>query len=65
MTQWLRVREACHLLNISPSTLARWRQDGLPHSLVGGILFFDRDDLDRWVRQHRARMILRRHGMAS
>ena len=65
MTDWLRVNDACKYLRISPSTLARWRNEGLPHHPVGGILFFDRGELDRWLRQHRVRSVLRRHGMAS
>lgn len=63
MTHWMRTTEAAQHARVSPTTLYRWRCDGLPYSLVRGSILIDRDQLDRFVHEHAARGILRRHGI--
>jgi len=47
-------REAMEFLDVSKSTLQRWRDDGtLPYSKVGASIYYEREDLLRVVREHR------------
>ena len=47
-------REAREFLDVSKSTLQRWRDDGtLPYSKVGASVYYEREDLLRVVREHR------------
>lgn len=47
-------REAREFLDVSKSTLQRWRDDGtLPYSKVGSSVYYERSDLLRVVREHR------------
>ena len=63
MTHWLRTSEAADHARVSATTLYRWRCEGLPYSLVRGAILISREDLDRFVREHAAMGIRRRHGM--
>ena len=65
MTTWLRTTQAAEYARVSPTTLYRWRLEGLPYSLVRGSILIARDDIDRFVRDHSARVILRRHGFKT
>ena len=65
MTTWLRTTQAAEYARVSPTTLYRWRLEGLPYSLVRGSVLISRDDIDRFVRDHSARVILRRHGFKT
>jgi excisionase family DNA binding protein len=60
---WMRTKEAARHASVSPTTLYRWRCEGLPYSMVRGSILISRDDLDRYIGQHSARVILRRHGV--
>lgn len=43
--------ETCELLQVSPSTLRRYRKAGMPHLRLGGrTVRFVRDDVEEWVR---------------
>jgi predicted DNA-binding transcriptional regulator AlpA len=47
-------REAMEFLDLSKSTLQRYRDDGtLPYSKLGGNVYYEREDLLRVVREHR------------
>ena len=47
-------REAMDFLDLSKSTLQRYRDDGtLPYSKLGGNVYYEREDLLRVVREHR------------
>lgn len=44
--KWLRSKEVCKMLGISPGTLQNFRINGLiPHSKIGGTLFYDYDEI--------------------
>lgn len=57
--------EAAEYAGISIRTLHKWKLDGLPFSAVGGTVRIHRDDLDKYIRGHRARTIARRHGAVA
>jgi excisionase family DNA binding protein len=63
MTHWLRTTQASEYASVSPTTLYRWRCDGLPFKAMGHVVLISRDDLDRYIGQHSARVVLRRHGV--
>lgn len=47
-------REAMEFLDLSKSTLQRYRDGGvLPYSKLGGNVYYEREDLLRVVREHR------------
>ncbi|GAB5519481.1 MAG: hypothetical protein RhofKO_17320 [Rhodothermales bacterium] len=46
-------QQAAGLLGVSKSTLQRWRQQGLPFSQVGQIIFYRRSALDAFIEQHK------------
>ncbi len=53
----LTQRQAAAYLNVSITTLQRWRRQGIgPPSIVlpNGYRRFRRSDLDRWLREHEA-----------
>ena len=52
--EWLSNREAMEYLDLSKSTLQRYRDDGtLPYSKLGGNIFYRRDDLLHVLQQNR------------
>lgn len=53
--EWLSNREAMEFLDLSKSTLQRYRDDGtLPYSKIGGNVFYKRADLIRVLEEHAA-----------
>lgn len=52
--QWLRVREAARLLNVSESTVRRWLyHEKLEGWKVDGVLRVDRRSIETMVKTHR------------
>ena len=47
-----RVREIMYLFGISRMTVYKWMKDGMPHVYVGKLLFFDKDRVVEWVKNH-------------
>jgi hypothetical protein len=46
--KWLRSQEVREMLNVSAGTLQNLRINGsIPYTKVGGVLFYDRDDIDK------------------
>ncbi|MGN6398666.1 MAG: helix-turn-helix domain-containing protein [Mucilaginibacter sp.] len=44
--RWLKTNEVCKILGVSVTTLLTMRINGiLPYSKVGGVLYFDYDDI--------------------
>ena len=49
-------KEAMEFLDVSKSTLHRWRDDGtLPYSKIGASVYYEREHLLRVVREHRVK----------
>lgn len=42
--------EVCQQFKISPSTLRRWRIDGLKCRKVGKKLYFGKNDIEKWLK---------------
>lgn len=61
-TPWLRKSAAAERASVSTSTIDKWRNEGLPYHLIGGTVLVHIDELDSFIREHRARVIARRHG---
>lgn len=52
--QWLKSHDVMRLLLIAPSTLQSMRVKGLlPYSKVGGVIYYDLDDVRRMMDQAR------------
>jgi excisionase family DNA binding protein len=52
--RWLRAKEAAEYLGLTRSALyGRVHSQAIPHYKVEGILLFKRDELDRWIEEHR------------
>ena len=52
--EWLTNREAMDFLDLSKSTLQRYRDEGiLPFSKIGGNIFYRREDILAVLEQHR------------
>lgn len=62
LTPWLRKSAAAERASVSTSTIDKWRNEGLPYHLIGGTVLVHIDELDSFIREHRARVIARRHG---
>lgn len=60
---WMRKIRAAAYAQVAPGTLDRWREAGLPFSVVGGTVLIHRADIDKYIREHRARLVARRHGL--
>lgn len=46
--KWLKTYEVRKLLDISPGTLQTLRNNGtLPHTKIGGLVYYDQDDINR------------------
>ncbi len=55
MTTWLTLEEAAKHLKIGKSTIYRLAREGdLPAHRMGRVWRFDVDELDAWVKNHRA-----------
>ena len=47
-------KEVCHLLNIAPKLLARYRNDGLlPYSRVGDKYWYTQKDIEEFLKRTR------------
>jgi excisionase family DNA binding protein len=57
--------EAAEYARVHPDTIDRWRQEGLVFSMVRGKVLIAREDLDAYIRSHRARTIARRHRLTA
>ena len=52
--KWLRSRDVRKMLGISPGTLQNLRINGhLPFNKVGGVIFYDRDDIFSMIEANR------------
>lgn len=52
--RWLKSYEVRKLLGISPGTLQNLRINGsLPFTKVGGVMFYDYQDIQKMLAQHR------------
>ncbi len=53
--KWLKSYEVRKLLGISPGTLQNMRENGsLPFSKIGGLIFYDNDDIQEMLMSSRA-----------
>lgn len=51
--KYLKSAEIMKLLNISPGTLQTLRINGtLPYSKIGGIIFYDSDEIDKVMKEN-------------
>lgn len=48
--RYLSKNEACQYLHISNNTLDKWVDQGLPKITIEGIVRFDRQAIDEWLR---------------
>jgi len=46
---WLRETEAAAYAHVSVRTVQRWIARGLPHYAIGGVVLFQREDIDRFL----------------
>jgi len=46
---WLREAEAAAYAHVSVRTIQRWIARGLPHYAIGGVVLFQREDIDRFL----------------
>ena len=52
--KWLRSRDAKKILGISHGTLQNMRINGsLPYTKVGGVIFYDNNDINKMIRDNR------------
>ena len=65
----LTVKEVSKRLQVKPSTIYRWAEQGIiPHLKLGRLLRFDPDEIEAWIQDRRRNGILeptpprRRHG---
>jgi hypothetical protein len=52
--KWLKSHEVRRLLTISPGTLQHLRVNGtLPFTKIGGVIFYDQDDVQKMLQDHK------------
>ena len=52
--KWLKSHDVRRLLALSPGTLANLRVNGtLPFTKIGGVIFYDYDDLQKMIEEHK------------
>jgi hypothetical protein len=52
--KWLKSNEVRRLLMLSPGTLQHLRVNGtLPFTKIGGVIFYDYDDIQRMIEEHK------------
>lgn len=52
--KWLKSNEVRRLLLVSPGTLQNLRIKGtLPFTKIGGVIFYDYDDIQKMIEQHK------------
>jgi isocitrate dehydrogenase kinase/phosphatase len=60
--KWLKSHEVRRLLTISPGTLQHLRVTGvLPFTKLGGVIFYDYDDIQKMLEQHKSIPSLKNH----
>lgn len=48
----LRIWDVKVLFQVSKPTIYKWMQEGLPHFYVGKLLFFKKEQIEKWARSH-------------
>ena len=52
--KWLKSNEVRRLLLVSPGTLQNLRVNGtLPFTKIGGVIFYDYDDIQKMIEEHK------------
>lgn len=52
--KWLKSNEVRRLLLVSPGTLQNLRVNGtLPYTKIGGVIFYDYDDIQKMIEEHK------------
>jgi hypothetical protein len=52
--KWLKSNEVKRLLLVSPGTLQNLRVNGtLPFTKIGGVIFYDYDDIQKMIEEHK------------
>ncbi|HAG12056.1 MAG TPA: DNA-binding protein [Desulfotomaculum sp.] len=49
MEEYLTQKELCKLLKISPTTVWRWRNEGMPFLKHGNSVRFDQNKVQQWL----------------
>ncbi len=53
--KWLKSNEVRRLLLVSPGTLQNLRVNGtLPFTKIGGVIFYDYDDIQKMLEEHKS-----------
>ena len=53
--KWLKSHEVRRLLTLSPGTLQNLRVNGtLPFTKIGGVIFYDYDDIQKMIEEHKS-----------
>jgi hypothetical protein len=53
-SKWLKSNEVRMLLLVSPGTLQNLRVNGtLPFTKIGGVIFYDYDDIQKMIEEHK------------
>ncbi|QTA88828.1 helix-turn-helix domain-containing protein [Desulfonema magnum] len=55
MQQWFRKKTAARYCDISPKTLQKWFEAGLPHFRVGRVVLVKKSDLDEFIERNPVR----------
>jgi len=54
--KWLKSHEVRRLLTLSPGTLQNLRVNGtLPFTKIGGVIYYDYDDIQEMLKSHKRR----------
>jgi hypothetical protein len=53
--KWLRTHDVMRFLQISYHSLQKAREEGLPYSRIGGVFYYDFDDIRRVLEQNKIR----------
>jgi excisionase family DNA binding protein len=53
MDKPLKLNQLCDLLQLSRSTIDRWRKEGLPCTKMGRGLRFDKKKVNEWIKQNK------------
>lgn len=48
--RYLTKKETCQYLHIANNTLDKWIEQGLPKIAIEGVVRFDRQEVDEWLR---------------
>lgn len=51
MSEYLTIKDVCELFEVSEMTILRWRKNGMPSYKVGKKVMFDKQELDRWIKE--------------